>query len=216
MNPKLFDHSILKPDAKEAEVLAVCLEACEYQFMSVCVNSYYTSFVKDKLKGSNVKVCTVIGFPLGQQSTAAKRAETQLAVGSGADEIDMVMNIGALKDKKYSFVREDIEQVKIACGAALLKVIIEACLLTDDEIKIACELAKEAGADFVKTSTGFSAGGATEADVALMRQSVGDSIGVKASGGIRTREDAEKMLAAGANRLGTSRTIEIIRSAETQ
>ena len=211
MNPKLFDHTILAADASAEMVAKICDEALQYRFMSVCVNGFYTAFVKDKLKGSDVKVCTVIGFPLGQMSTAAKNAETRLAVSAGADEIDMVINVAALKDKNYDFVRDDIRSVKEACGTALLKVIIETCLLTDEEKRIACRLSEAAGADFVKTSTGFSSGGATEADVALMREEVGSRLGIKASGGIRTREDAEKMLAAGATRLGTSRTAEIIK-----
>lgn len=209
MNTKLFDHTILKADATKEAVSKICEEAKEYGFMSVCVNSYYTAFVAEQLKGSNIKVCTVVGFPLGQMSTKAKAAETQLAVMDGADEIDMVINVGALKDKDYDVVCDDIKAVKKACGQALLKVIIETCLLTDDEKVKACELAEEAGADFVKTSTGFSTGGATTHDVSLMRKTVGDSMGVKASGGIRDKETAEKMVEAGANRLGTSATISI-------
>lgn len=209
MNTKLFDHTILKADATKEAVSKICEEAKEYGFMSVCVNSYYTAFVAEQLKGSNIKVCTVVGFPLGQMSTKAKAAETQLAVMDGADEIDMVINVGALKDKDYDVVCDDIKAVKKACGQALLKVIIETCLLTDDEKVKACELAKEAGADFVKTSTGFSTGGATTHDVSLMRKTVGDSMGVKASGGIRDKETAEKMVEAGANRLGTSATVSI-------
>lgn len=209
MNTKLFDHTILKADARKEDVIRICKEALEYDFMSVCVNSYYTPFVAKELAGSDVKVCTVIGFPLGQMSTAAKVAETKLAVADGAHEIDMVINVGALKDADYDVVFEDIKAVKEACGDALLKVIIETCLLTDDEKVKACELSKEAGADFVKTSTGFSTGGATAKDVALMRKTVGEELGVKASGGIRDRETAEKMVEAGASRLGTSATIAI-------
>ena len=209
MNTKLFDHTILKADATREAVAKICEEAKEYGFMSVCVNSYYTAFVAEKLKDSDVKVCTVVGFPLGQMSTRAKAAETEVAVQDGADEIDMVINVGALKDKEYDVVCNDIKEVKKACGQALLKVIIETCLLTDEEKVKACELAKEAGADFVKTSTGFSTGGATAHDVALMRKTVGDSMGVKASGGIRDKETAEKMVEAGASRLGTSATIAI-------
>lgn len=209
LSTKLFDHTILKADATKAEVAKICEEAKEYGFMSVCVNSCYTAYVAEKLKDSDVKVCTVIGFPLGQMSTGAKAAETALAVKAGADEIDMVINVGALKDKEYDAVREDIREVKNACGQALLKVIIETCLLTDEEKVKACELAKEAGADFVKTSTGFSTGGASVQDVELMRKTVGASMGVKASGGIRDKETAEKMVKAGASRLGTSATIAI-------
>lgn len=209
LNSKLFDHTILKADAVKADVEKICKEAREYQFMSVCVNSYYTAFVTQQLKGSGVKVCTVVGFPLGQMSTKAKAAETEIAVADGADEIDMVINIGALKDQNYDVVLNDIKEVKRACGQALLKVIIETCLLTEGEKIKACEIAKEAGADFVKTSTGFSTGGATTQDVALMRKTVGDTMGVKASGGIRNKETAQAMVQAGASRLGTSATISI-------
>lgn len=209
LNTKLFDHTILKADATREAVAKICEEAKEYGFMSVCVNSYYTAFVAEKLKDSDVKVCTVVGFPLGQMSTKAKAAETELAVKDGADEIDMVINVGALKDKEYDVVCNDIKEVKKACGQARLKVIIETCLLTDEEKVKACELAKEAGADYVKTSTGFSTGGADAHDVELMRKTVGDSMGVKASGGIRDKETAEKMVKAGASRLGTSATVAI-------
>lgn len=211
LNAKLFDHTILKADATKAEVLKVCEEARKHQFMSVCVNGYYTSFVAKQLEGSGVKVCTVVGFPLGQMSTVVKAAEAKMAVMDGAEEIDMVINVGALKDGDYHIVLEDIKAVKEACGFALLKVIIETCLLTEHEKVKACELAKEAGADFVKTSTGFSTGGAKEEDVALMRRCVGEKMGVKASGGIRDKETAEKMVKAGASRLGTSATIKICR-----
>ena len=210
LSAKLFDHTILKADAGKAAVEKICKEAKEYGFASVCVNSYYTAFVAEQLKGTDVMVCSVIGFPLGQMSTKAKCAETRCAVEDGAQEIDMVLNVGALKDGDYDVVREDIRQVKEACGEAHLKVILETCLLTKEEIVKACELSKEAGADFVKTSTGFSTGGATAEDVALMRKTVGPDMGVKASGGIRDKETAEKMAAAGANRLGTSATIAII------
>lgn len=209
MDTKLFDHTILKADAGREAVKKICDEAKEYSFMSVCVNSYYTSYVAQQLKGTDVKVCTVIGFPLGQMSTRAKVAETAIAVEDGAQEIDMVINVGALKDKLYDVVLSDIREVKKACGNALLKVIIETCLLTDEEKVKACELSKEAGADFVKTSTGFSTGGAKAEDVALMRKTVGDEMGVKASGGIRDRETAQMMVNAGASRLGTSATIAI-------
>ena len=209
LDTKLFDHTILKADATKAEVLKICEEAKENQFMSVCVNSYYTALVAKELAESGVKTCTVVGFPLGQMSTAAKAAETELAVMDGADEIDMVINVGALKDGDYETVYADIKAVKKSCGQALLKVIIETCLLTDEEKKIACELSKKAGADFVKTSTGFSTGGAKAEDVALMRACVGDTMGVKASGGIRNKETAEEMINAGASRLGTSATIAI-------
>lgn len=209
MDAKLFDHTILKADAGLEAVKKICEEAKEYDFMSVCVNSYYTAYVAQQLKGTDVKVCTVVGFPLGQMSTRAKAAETAIAVEDGAQEIDMVINVGALKDKLYDVVLSDIREAKKACGNALLKVIIETCLLTDEEKVKACELAKEAGADFVKTSTGFSTGGAKAEDVALMRKTVGSDMGVKASGGIRDKETAESMLKAGASRLGTSATIAI-------
>lgn len=211
LNTKLFDHTILKADATKAEVLKICGEAKEYRFMSVCVNGYYTALAAQQLKGSGVKVCTVVGFPLGQMSTRAKSAETELAIADGADEIDMVINVGALKDGEYDTVLNDIREVKDACRGALLKVIIETCLLTEEEKIKACLLAKEAGADFVKTSTGFSTAGAKASDTALMRQTVGEDMGVKASGGIRSRETAEEMVNAGASRLGTSATVAICR-----
>lgn len=211
LDAKLFDHTILKADATKEAVERICQEAVEYGFMSVCVNSFYTAFVSEKLKGSGVKVCTVVGFPLGQMSTRAKAFEAETAVADGADEIDMVINIGALKDKEYSVVSDDIRAVRKACGQALLKVIIETCLLTQEEKIEACRLAKEAGADFVKTSTGFSTQGAKAEDVALMRKTVDSAMGVKASGGIRDKETAEKMVEAGASRLGTSATIAICR-----
>ena len=206
----MFDHTLLKADATKAQVEKICEEAVAYQFASVCVNSYYTKFVAEKLSGSGVMTCTVVGFPLGQMSTKAKAAETKIAVEDGAEEIDMVINVGALKEGSYDVVLEDIKAVKAACGKAHLKVIIETCLLTDEEKVKACELSKEAGADFVKTSTGFSTGGATAEDVTLMRKTVGPELGVKASGGIRDKATAEKMVQAGANRLGTSATIAII------
>ncbi|MFA9376142.1 MAG: deoxyribose-phosphate aldolase [Lachnotalea sp.] len=209
---KYFDHTILKADATESQVAKICEEARTHNFASVCVNQYYTAFVAAELKGSDVKVCTVIGFPLGMMSTKVKCFETETAVADGAQEIDMVINVGALKDKKYDVVLEDIKKVKASCGnKSILKVIIEACLLTDAEKVKACELSKEAGADFVKTSTGFSTGGATAQDVKLMRQTVGNDMGVKASGGIRDRKTAEVMVEAGASRLGTSATVEIVK-----
>ncbi|MCD8325222.1 MAG: deoxyribose-phosphate aldolase [Lachnospiraceae bacterium] len=210
LSPKLFDHTILKADASEASVKKICDEAREYDFMSVCVNSFYTAYVAQQLKDSDVKVCSVIGFPLGQMSTAAKVAETEDVVANGADEVDMVLNVAALKDQKYDFVKEDIRSVKAACQGKLLKVILETCLLTKDEIVKACELSEEAGADYVKTSTGFSTGGATVENVALMRATVGDRLGVKASGGIRDTATAEAMVAAGASRIGASATISIL------
>lgn len=209
MDTKLFDHTILKADATRGMVERVCREAREHHFMSVCVNSYYTGFVADELQGSDVRVCTVVGFPLGQMSTKAKAAETRIAVEDGADEIDMVINVGALKGRDDAVVFEDIRAVRKACEGKVLKVIIETCLLNEEEKVRACRLAMEAKADFVKTSTGFSTGGATKEDVALMRKTVGDTMGVKASGGIRDKEKAVEMLEAGADRLGTSATIAI-------
>lgn len=216
LSPKLFDHTILKADATEAAVAKICAEAKEYGFMSVCVNTYYTAFVAEELKDSDVKVCTVVGFPLGQMSTKAKALETKCAVEDGADEIDMVLNVAALKDGKYDVVLEDIKAVKAACGDALLKVILETCLLTKEEIVKACELSVEAGADFVKTSTGFSTGGATAEDIALMRKTVGPDIGVKASGGVRDSKGAMAMVEAGASRIGASATIAILSGAKSE
>ncbi len=212
LNTKLFDHTILKPDATAEAVEKICKEAIDHSFASVCVNQYRTAQVKKALAGSDVKVCTVVGFPLGAVSSDVKAYETKRAIEDGADEIDMVINVGALKDGAYDLVKEDIQAVKNVCdeGDALLKVIIETCLLTDDEKIKACELAVEVGADFVKTSTGFSAGGATAEDVALMKKTVGDSALVKASGGIRDKVIAEAMVTAGADRLGTSATVAIV------
>ena len=213
LSTKLFDHTILKADATRKDVKRVCDEAMAYSFCSVCVNSYYVPYVANLLHGSDVKICSVVGFPLGAMSTRAKALEAKIAVMDGADEIDMVINVGALKDRDYSVVLEDIKAVKEACGEHILKVIIETCLLTDDEKVKACELAKEAGADFVKTSTGFSSAGAKVEDVRLMRETVGPDMGVKASGGIHDKEFAKELVDAGANRLGTSSTIEIVESA---
>lgn len=211
MNPKLFDHTLLKADATREQICKICGEAREYGFQSVCVNSYYTALVAQQLAGTDVKTCTVVGFPLGQMSTRAKCAETETAVTDGAQEIDMVINVGALKDKDDEAVLLDIASVKKACGTkAVLKVIIETCLLTDEEKVRACKLAVKAGADFVKTSTGFSTGGADVKDVELMRKTVGEHVGVKASGGIRDTKTAQAMLDAGADRLGTSATIAIV------
>ena len=178
---KYFDHTILKPEASKDDVKKICDEALKYDFASVCVNQYNTKFVADLLKGSDVKVCTVVGFPLGAVSTAVKVFETGEAIKDGAQEIDMVINVGALKDKDYTFVENDIREVKKACGdKAILKVIIETCLLTDEEKVKACELSVAAGADFVKTSTGFSKGGAKAEDVKIMKDTVKDNAKVKA------------------------------------
>ena len=207
-----FDHTMLKPDATEADILKICEEAKQYEFASVCVNSCYTALVADALEDTEIDVCTVIGFPLGAMSTKAKVAETKLAIEDGADEIDMVMNIGALKEGQDDYVLYDIQEVKKACGEeVMLKVIIETCLLTDDEKKRACQAAVEAGANYVKTSTGFSTGGATVEDVKLMKETVGDEALVKASGGIRDYKTAKAMIEAGADRLGTSATVEIMK-----
>ncbi len=205
---RLIDHTILKPDATQAEVQRICEEAKQYQFASVCVNPIHTRMVHEALLGTAVKTCTVVGFPLG--ATVLKALETSRAVQDGADEIDMVLSIGALKEGNYSAVLADIQAVVEASEHALVKVILETCLLTEDEKKIACELSVRAGADFVKTSTGFSKGGATVEDIALMRKVVGPDIGVKASGGIRTLTDALKMIDVGANRIGTSAGVKIM------
>lgn len=206
-----IDHTVLKADTTQDTVKRICDEAREYKFKSVCVNSYYTKYVKEQLEGSGVLVCTVVGFPLGTMETVSKAFETKRAVELGADEVDMVINVGALKDKKYDFVKEDIKAVVEAAGdKAIVKVIIEACLLTDEEKIKACELSVEAGAHFVKTSTGFSTGGATADDIALMRKTVGPDLGVKASGGVRTRETAELMIENGASRIGASSSINIV------
>ena len=212
LESKLFDHTILKPDASKDAVIKICNEALEYNFASVCVNQCRVKLVSELLKGSDVKTCAVVGFPLGATSVKVKAYEAQCAIEDGATEIDMVINIGALKDKEYELVLDDIKAVRNVCepGKITLKVIIETCLLTDDEKIKACELSLEAKADFVKTSTGFSTGGATTEDVALMRKVVGDNAYVKASGGIRDKETALKMVNAGADRLGTSATVNIV------
>lgn len=232
---KYFDHTILKVDASEEDVNAVCREAIQYDFASVCVNSARTRQVSCLLADTDVKVCTVVGFPLGAMSTVAKQFETVTAIEDGADEIDMVINVGAIKDGDWELVKEDIAQVKEVCAHntmgrdVVLKVIIEACLLTEEEKVAACETAVEAGADFVKTSTGFSTGGAVTEDVALMRRVVDKKtaalekdtgktwkrVKVKASGGIRDIETARAMLKAGADRLGTSATVKIVEAAKS-
>lgn len=211
ISTKYFDHTILKAEATEAQVVKICDEAVKYNFASVCVNQYYTKLVAEKLKGTDVDVCTVVGFPLGMSDTRVKAFETKAAIEDGATEIDMVINVGALKDGKYDYVLNDIKTLKEVCGKdVVLKVILETCLLTNEEIVKASELSKEAGADFVKTSTGFSTGGAKAEDVALMRKTVGEELGVKASGGIHSAEEAHAMIDAGASRLGTSATLAII------
>ena len=204
-----IDHTLLKADATEAQITRLCEEAREHRFASVCVNPRWVALCAQLLAGSGVRVCTVIGFPLGASSSAIKAAETRQAVADGADELDMVISVGDLKAGNYEFVRTDIRGVVKAAEGRTVKVIIEACLLTDEEKSLACKLAMAAGADFVKTSTGFSTGGATVADVKLMRAAVGPNFGVKAAGGIRTRQDALAMIEAGANRIGASAGIAI-------
>lgn len=204
---KYFDHTILKPDATLEMVEKVVREAIDNNLASVCVNQYRTKMVSELLKNTDIKVCTVVGFPLGAVSTKIKAFETKIAIEDGSDEIDMVINIGALKDKDYDYVLNDIKTIKAECGEKTLKVIIETCLLSEEEIKKACTLASKAGADFVKTSTGFSTGGAKEKDVRLMKKSIPPEMKVKASGGIRDIETAKAMIEAGADRLGTSTLI---------
>lgn len=211
----MIDHTVLKADATEAEVRKLCEEAKEYKFASVCINPSYIKLAHEILDGTGVDVCTVIGFPLGQNTSEVKAFETEDAIKNGATEVDMVINIGKLKDKDYEYVKKDIEAVVNASkGKALNKVIIETCLLTDEEKVMACKLAKEAGADYVKTSTGFSTGGATPEDIKLMRETVGPEMGVKASGGVRTYEDALAVINNGATRIGASASIAIISKAE--
>jgi deoxyribose-phosphate aldolase len=209
---RYFDHTILKPDSTEQSVIKICEEAKTYVFYSVCVNPHYVGLVAEELKGTPVKVTSVIGFPLGASITEVKAFETKKAIEDGASEIDMVINIAALKNGQFDLVLDDIKGVVNALKEDVkLKVIIETCLLTDDEKKKACELSKEAGAHFVKTSTGFSSGGATAEDVALMKNVVGDQLEVKASGGIRDYATAMKMIEAGATRLGASASVSIIK-----
>ena len=213
----LIDHTMLKPDATVAEIEKLCAEALKYGFASVCVNPGYVTLCAGLLRGSDVKVCTVIGFPLGSTSTAAKAFETEQAIRDGAQEVDMVINIGLLKTGAYDAVEADIFAVTSTAKRyrVLTKVIIETGLLTDEEKIKACVLATRAGADFVKTSTGFSKGGATAGDIALMRRVVGSVVGVKASGGVRSREDALALVASGADRIGASASVKIV-SGETQ
>jgi deoxyribose-phosphate aldolase len=221
----LIDHTLLKPDATREEVEQLCREAAQFCFASVCVNPNWVALCRELLRGSGVKVCTVIGFPLGAHLPDIKAYETRRAIEQGAEEVDMVLNIGALKSRDYALVEQDIHGVVTAAAQAagragaghtaesrvLVKVILETSLLTRDEKVMGSTLAKAAGADFVKTSTGFAGGGATVEDVQLMRETVGPEMGVKASGGVRTKEDAEKMVAAGATRLGASAGVKIVR-----
>jgi deoxyribose-phosphate aldolase len=212
-----IDHTLLKPEATREEISQLCFEARKYSFASVCINPTHVKLCKSLLRGSSVKVCTVIGFPLGATTPEVKVFETRQAIEEGAEEVDMVINIGGLKDKNYELVARDIRGVVKEAHShdVLVKVIIETALLTDEEKKIACLLVKEAGADYVKTSTGFSKAGATVEDVALMRRTVGPLLGVKAAGGVRTREDFEKMVSAGATRIGASAGIKIVKGEGT-
>lgn len=210
MFSKYFDHTILKADATEKEIINLCEEAKKYNFASVCVNPCYVKKCVEILKESDVDVCTVVGFPLGSMITESKLFETEQALKDNADEIDMVINIGKLKDKDYDYVKNEINLLKKACGNKILKVIIETCLLTDEEKIKACELSKEAGADFVKTSTGMSKAGAKKEDIILMKNVVGNDLGVKASGGIKDLNSAKIMIDAGATRIGCSSTVNIM------
>ena len=209
----MIDHTLLKADATKEQVKKLCEEAMEYGFHSVCVNSSFVYYCAQLLKDSDVKVCTVIGFPLGSMSTAGKAAEAKAAVKDGAQELDMVIHVGMIKSGDWDYVKQDIASVvEEAGGKAIVKVILETCLLIEEEKKTACRIAKEAGAAFVKTSTGFSSGGATFADVELLKRHVGEGVKVKAAGGIRSFEDAERFLELGADRLGTSRLVKLMKS----
>ncbi len=211
---RMIDHTILKPEATEAAVQKIIDEAKEYNFFSVCINPCWVAFVSEQLADTDVAVCTVIGFPLGANTPEVKAYEAADAIKNGANEVDMVSYIGALKSQQYDYVRQDIQRVVDAAkGKALVKVIIETALLTDEEKVKACELAKEAGADFVKTSTGFSTGGAKVADIRLMRETVGPDMGVKASGGVHNAEEALAMIEAGATRIGASTGVAIVSGA---
>lgn len=209
---KMIDHTLLKPEATKEQIEQLCAEAKEYQFASVCVNPTWVAYASELLKGTGVDVCTVIGFPLGANTPETKAFETTNAIENGATEVDMVINIGALKNGNDSLVEKDIQAVVYAAkGKALTKVIIETSLLTEEEKVRACKLAVSAGTDFVKTSTGFGSGGATVDDITLMRKTVGPTIGVKASGGVRSAEDAKNMIDAGATRIGASSGIAIVK-----
>lgn len=211
---KYIDHTYLKAFGGKEVIEKLCKEARENNFMSVCVNPCNVKYAKELLEGSDVLVCTVIGFPLGQNTTEVKAYETADAIKNGAKECDMVINVAKLKDKDYDYVESEIRVLKNICGKLTLKVIIETCYLTKEEIKKACELSVKAGADFVKTSTGFGTGGALVEDVKLMADTVGNKAYVKASGGVKTYEDAMKMIDAGASRIGTSNGIEIVKGAK--
>jgi deoxyribose-phosphate aldolase len=209
---RFIDHTLLKADASQLQIQKLCEEARDYKFVSVCVNSYYVKYAVNFLSGSEVKVCTVVGFPLGASTMETKRFEAMKAMAEGAKEIDMVINISAIKSGHWQYVLDDMSSLAQVCHnqGGILKVILETCLLTEDEKKRACELAIKAGVDFVKTSTGFSSAGATVEDIQLMRSIVGATMGVKASGGIRDTEAALKMIKAGATRLGTSASVGIV------
>ena len=213
---RMIDSTNLRPDATTEDIKKLCRDAKKYNFASVCVNPCFVSLAADLLISVEVKVCCAIGFPLGAATPESKVFEAKDAVRNGADEIDMVINIGALKDKKYEIVKKEIRDIVDVVGKVVVKVIIETCYLTDEEKIKACLIAKEAGAHFVKTSTGFGPKGATAEDVALIRKTVGPNMGVKAAGGIRTIDDAVKMINAGANRIGTSRAVEIVEGIEQQ
>lgn len=207
---KFIDHTLLKATATVAEIETLCKEAVKYDFFSVCVNSCYVSYAKNFLKGTDINVCSVIGFPLGAMSLRSKVFETEQAIADGADEIDMVINVGLLKSGEIEQVLNEITQIKKACGERVLKVILETCYLTDEEKRLACELSVKAGADFVKTSTGFGSGGATVEDVILMKQAVSGKAKIKASGGVRDFETAMKYVDLGVQRIGTSNGIAIV------
>lgn len=212
---KYIDHTLLKPDTTASMIDQLCLEAKEHDFASVCVNPYWVKRSAELLTGTDVKVCTVIGFPLGASTPEVKASETRDAIANGATEVDMVLNVGALKSGDLDTVKQDVAAVKQAAGDILLKVILETGLLTDEEKETASRLCVEAGADYVKTSTGFGPGGATVEDIALMRKTVGEQVGVKASGGVRDREAALAMIEAGASRIGTSSGVSIVTGAKT-
>lgn len=213
---RMIDHTLLKSESTREQIKSLCDEALEYNFKSVCINPFWVSYANDILKDSEVSVCTVIGFPLGANTTSMKATEAREAILNGADEVDMVINVGLLKSKEYDLVEEDIKAVVEESKDKIVKVIIETCLLSDEEIVKACEISMKSGADFVKTSTGFNSAGAKAQDVNLMRKTVGDTLGVKASGGIRDLKTAREMIENGATRLGVSAGIEIIKELENE
>lgn len=213
---KFIDHTLLKPEAQSAQIEKLCKEAIEHKFFSVCVNTSYVKLCADLLRGSDVKVCCVVGFPLGAMDSVSKAFETRTAIANGAQEIDMVIQIGALKDRRLDYVRDDIKAVVDAAAGVKVKVIIETSLINDEEKVLACKAALEAGAHFVKTSTGFAGGGATVEDVKLMKSVVGDKMEVKASGGVKNAEQAVAMIQAGATRLGTSSGIALTQGQQSQ